>query len=263
MNIPFVGPTYGGLSSSIDASRSVNLYPETNAPGAKEPMALVGAPGTRLWASLGALPVRGMHVLNGLLYVVAGGNLYGVAAAGVVSPALGLLSTGSGRVLMADNGTGSTGAGGNQLMIADGTAGYVYNAATGVFGKVAGGGFPAAGAGSLTYIDGYFIAAAPGSMTVSASNLYDGTTWNGLAASPVDPRVVVRCACAGRSPRSAANVLPPRSCDRACAVPAPPRPRPRRANPRTRKTRAPGGASRRGRAKRYCARDFSRIADHD
>ena len=62
MNIPFVGPTYAGRSGNIDASRSINFYPETNPAGAKQPMSLVGTPGTCLWASLGAPPVRGMHV---------------------------------------------------------------------------------------------------------------------------------------------------------------------------------------------------------
>jgi hypothetical protein len=185
MNIPFVGPTYAGRSGNIDASRSVNFYPETNAAGAKQPMSLVGTPGTLLWASLGALPIRGMHVMSGVLYVVAGGRLYSVTAAGIVSPALGLLTTSTGRVLMADNGAGDSGVGGNQLMIVDGANGYIYNTATGVFSECAGGGFPSAGAASLTYIDGYFIAAAQGSMNVCASDLYDGTTWNALAQSPV------------------------------------------------------------------------------
>ncbi len=145
MNIPFVGPTYAGRSGNIDASRSINLYPEANGAGAKQPMALIGTPGTVLWASLGALPVRGMHVMDGVLYVVAGGKLYSVNAAGAPSSALGLLATSGGRVLMADNGAGSSGAGGNQLMIADGAAGYVYNTSTGVFMKYRAGAFPQAG----------------------------------------------------------------------------------------------------------------------
>jgi hypothetical protein len=126
MNIPFIGPTYAGRSGNIDASRSVNLYPELEGAGAKQPMALIGTPGTLLWAALGALPVRGMHVMSGVLYVAAGGRLYSVSAAGVPSAPLGTLATSSGRVLMADNGAGASGAGGNQLMVVDGAAGYVY-----------------------------------------------------------------------------------------------------------------------------------------
>ena len=46
MNIPFVGPTYAGRSGNIDASRSINFYPEMNPAGAEQPMSLVGTPGT-------------------------------------------------------------------------------------------------------------------------------------------------------------------------------------------------------------------------
>ena len=70
-------------------------------------------------------------------------------------------------------------------MIVDGACGYVYNASTGIFTTISGGGWPAAGAGTLTYIDGYFVIGNGNSMSASASNLYDGTTWNALATSPI------------------------------------------------------------------------------
>jgi hypothetical protein len=185
MNIPFVGPTYNGRSSNIDASRSVNFYPETNPAGAKSVIALVNTPGTLLWAQVDPSPVRGMHVFGGLLYVVAGGKLYSVDARGVVSQVLGMLATSAGRVAMADNGLAVSGVGGNQLMIVDGAYGYIYNAQAGAFTAISGGGWPVAGAFALTYIDSYFVIANANSMSVSASNLYDGATWSALATSPV------------------------------------------------------------------------------
>jgi len=185
MNIPFVGPTYNGRSSNIDASRSVNFYPEMNPADSKSVIALIGTPGTVLWAQVGASPVRGMHVFGGLLYVVAGGKLYSVDSAGAVSQVLGTLATSAGRVAMSDNGLAVSGVGGNQLMIVDGAQGYIYNASTGAFTTISGGGWPAAGAGTLTYIDGYFVIANGNSMSASASNLYDGATWSALATSPI------------------------------------------------------------------------------
>ncbi len=185
MNIPFVGPTYAGRSSNIDASRSVNFYPETNPGGAKSVIALVNTPGTVLWTQAGPSPVRGMHVFAGQLYVVAGGKLYSVDARGVVSGSLGTLATSAGRVAIADNGVAASGVGGNQLMIVDGGSGYIHNAATGAFVTISGGGWPASGASTLTYIDGYFVVGNANSMSVSASNLYDGTVWSALATSPV------------------------------------------------------------------------------
>lgn len=185
MNIPFVGPTYNGRSSNIDASRSVNFYPETNPADSKSVIALIGTPGTVLWAQVGPFPVRGMHVFGGLLYIVAGGKLYSIDSTGAVSQALGQLATSAGRVAMGDNGLAVSGVGGNQLMIVDGAQGYIYNASTGTFTTISGGGWPAAGAGTLTYIDGYFVIANANSMSVSASNLYDGATWSALATSPI------------------------------------------------------------------------------
>ncbi len=186
MNIPFVGPTYNSRSSNIDASRSVNFYPEMNPADSKSVIALVNTPGTVLWAQVGPFPVRGMHLFGGLLYVVAGGKLYSVDSTGAVSgAALGTLATSAGLVACADNGLAVSGVGGNQLMIVDGACGYVYNASTGIFTTISGGGWPAAGAGTLTYIDGYFVIGNGNSMSASASNLYDGTTWNTLATSPI------------------------------------------------------------------------------
>ena len=85
MNIPFVGPTYNSRSSNIDASRSVNFYPEMNPADSKSVIALVNTPGTVLWAQVGPFPVRGMHLFGGLLYVVAGGKLYSIDSTGAVS----------------------------------------------------------------------------------------------------------------------------------------------------------------------------------
>jgi hypothetical protein len=185
MQINFVGPTYDSRSSNIGASRSVNFYPELNPADAKSVIALINTPGTALWAQVGPYPVRGMHVFGGLLYVVAGGQLYSVSASGTVSAALGTLATSAGLVSMEDNGLAVSGVGGNQLMIVDGANGYIYNESSGLFSAISGGGWPSAGAGTLTYIDGYFVVGDANSMSASASNLYDGTTWSALATSPI------------------------------------------------------------------------------
>ncbi|MGD0229707.1 MAG: hypothetical protein ABSC19_05015 [Syntrophorhabdales bacterium] len=185
MKIDLIGQGYEGRSKNVAASRSINFYPETGAPGDKTVISLVGTPGTSIFTSAGALPTRGMHVFGGLLYVVAGGRLYSISATGAVSAALGTLVTSVGRVAMADNGLAMSGVGGNQLMIVDGVAGYIYNVTTGVFTMISGGGWPASGAGTVTYIDGYFVIGQSGGMTAYCSNLYDGTTWGTLALSPI------------------------------------------------------------------------------
>jgi hypothetical protein len=260
MIIPFCGPTYNSVSPSLNCSRSVNLYPELAPDGSRTVMALIGTPGTELWAALGKNVIRGMHPFNGLLYVVSGNRLYSVTPSGVVSPVLGTLNSSVGRVQMKNNGLAASGIGGNQLMIVDGTNGYIYNVSTGNFftcgtqgsnitGSVAAGTFvnqetvtqatsgatsiliggPPSSSGplkvasvtgspdnshtwtgatsgatftptatpsaftsgwpgnpvTLDYIDGYFVIGVAGSMSAYASNLYDGTSWNALATSPV------------------------------------------------------------------------------
>src|SRR3989304_2762332 len=124
--IPFVGPTYQSQSVVIDASRSVNFYPEINQQDSKSIISLVGTPGTDLWATVGTGIIRGKHVFNSLLFVVSGNKLYSVTTGGVATER-GTLSTSTGPVSMQDNGIASAGVGGNQLIIVDGTSGYLYN----------------------------------------------------------------------------------------------------------------------------------------
>jgi hypothetical protein len=262
MIIPFCGPTYNSVSPNFNCSRSVNLYPELAPDGrSKAIIALVGTPGTELWAALGKNVIRGMHAFNGLLYVVSGNSLYSVSPAGVVSSSLGTLASEVGRVQMKNNGLAAAGIGGDQLMITDGANGYIYNVSLGTFvilnnparytitgavttgifinqetvtqatssatailagtvsssgpvtvtnikgsadnshvwtGSTSGATFtpsasPTLGTATsfpgnpvtLDYIDGYFVVGVAGSMSAYASNLYDGTTWNALATSPI------------------------------------------------------------------------------
>jgi hypothetical protein len=195
MRFPLIGPGYTGRSTALDPSRSVNLYPEVSAADSKSVLSLSGTPGTLLWANVGALIVRGFHAFNGLLYVVVGNGLYSVDVNGNVSSVLGTLSTSIGRVVMKDNGLQVSGVGGNQLMIVDGAAGYIYNVSTGAFTPSAsftgGGGtgtcaFPSTGANALEYMDGYFIVSQTDSMNVFCSDLYNGLSWNTLAVASIE-----------------------------------------------------------------------------
>ncbi len=179
--LAFVGPTYAGRSPNIDASRCVNFFPELS-PSAdhKTFAALVGTPGTVLRASLPRSPVRALHVFNGVRYAVGGDGLFSLDAADAVSGVLGTLGTTEGPVSICDNGVSGAGSvGGNQLLLCDGLRKYVYNVVTGAFTAVAG------ASDVATFLDGYFVANIAGTMSYQVSDLYDGTTWNALASSPV------------------------------------------------------------------------------
>lgn len=135
--LDILGGTCEGRSPAVNASRTVNLYPELDADAdSKAIISLVKTPGTSLWAAVGGTVNRGMHPFAGKLYVVVGNKLYSIATNGTVSASLGTLLTSTGRVSMADNGLLSSGIGGNQLAIMDGTAGYIYDVVKNEFHQI-------------------------------------------------------------------------------------------------------------------------------
>lgn len=179
-----LGGSGEGRSLNVNASRSINLYPDLDAdPESKAVISLTKTPGCSMWGAVGAGPNRGQHPFNGLNFVVSGSELRSLDASKVLSPLLGTLLTVTDRVSMKDNGLLASGIGGNQLIIVDGQAGYIYEAVAGTFTQISSPGFPL-NPTHVEYIDGYFIVTND-TMAASASELYDGTTWNALATTPV------------------------------------------------------------------------------
>lgn len=182
MKLDFIGPTYQSRSPNIDAQRCINFYPEISPQDSKSVLALIGTPGTVLFTGVGAGPVRGMHVLNNVLYVVSGSELYSVDTLGGISASLGSLATNAGPVCMENNGLTALGVGGNEILITDSVNAYIYDVSTTVFtAGVAVGLSPR----SCAYQDGYFIIDSINSMSYEVCDLYDGLTWNALTLTPV------------------------------------------------------------------------------
>ena len=112
-------PTHSYTLASLPASsgKLVNVYPEARPQDAKGQVRLKRVPGIAAWSTLAATG-RGIHVMAGVLYAVAGTTLYSVASNGATTN-LGTIS-GTAPVWMADNGT--------QLVIGtDGGDWYVYD----------------------------------------------------------------------------------------------------------------------------------------
>lgn len=109
----FVGQ-YQGRSSNVGALRYVNLFPHATQDNR---VVLFGTPGLSLLNSLGPLPIRGMHVMGDYLYVVSYNVLYQIDST-MSATAVGTIGSNNGNVSMANNGV--------QLMIVDGTNGYIY-----------------------------------------------------------------------------------------------------------------------------------------
>ena len=193
MQIPFLGPSYAGRSPNLDSSRCVNFFPElTQNPNAKSPIALIGTPGLALYYDFGDNlgQVRMQHVFNGLLFIVIGSGCYSMDSSRTVTGPLFQLATASGLISASDNGVQVEGVGGNQMLIVDGVNGYIWDIVANTVtvsssftgdSNLGVSNFPSSPS-MVAYMDGYFIV-SNSTMSFFVSDLYDGTSWSGLAVA--------------------------------------------------------------------------------
>lgn len=178
--IPFVGPSYEARSKNANNQRCVNLYLEGDPGNKRAPNVLYGTPGLRLLATLIAGPARGLLQINSLLYVVSGNTVYSLDTS-FTATVVGMLSTASGKVSMATNGT--------QIIIVDGLHGYIVDYGVNAVNQILDAGFPN-GVTIVDYIDTYFVVSGDGSQRFYISANLDGTSWNALdyASAESHPR---------------------------------------------------------------------------
>ncbi len=169
MIIPFATQSYKSPALNLSAQRCVNAFAEREPPDAESPVAVFVQPGLRAFATCGLGPIRGMHIMDGVLYVVSGTDLYSVSATGVATIVGGAVS-GTGIVSMADNGT--------QLCMVNGTNGYIYSVAAG-FTLISDIDFHPAN--TVTFFDNVFVFDWAGTNKFFISDTLDGTSYDGLA----------------------------------------------------------------------------------
>ena len=162
MKTPILGESYVARSLNAADARMINLFPEV-LPEGKEAAWLQRAPGLRLLATIGVGPIRGLWTFNGVGYVVSGNALYSIDS--TYTATLRGSITGTGPVSIADNGT--------QMFIACNGPSYIYNATTSVLAQITDPDFP--GAGTVGYIDGYFVFNEPNTQKIWVTALLDGT----------------------------------------------------------------------------------------
>ena len=171
--VPIFGEGITAKSPVVTRQRRLNCYLETRKDGDKATVVLYGTPGMALAfnaSSPSNQPARGIIGNASSLYEVCGPAFLSLSATGQILYTA-YLGTSYGSVSLAVNPT--------QVMVVDGSAGYVYTPGSSTFVTV-GGAFPA-GAKTITQVNGFFLCEQPGSTTVWVSNLNDGTTWNGLS----------------------------------------------------------------------------------
>lgn len=158
-------------SPVVTRQRRLNCYLEVRKDADKSAIICYGTPGMAFAFNPNTslnMPARGLVGNNTALYEVVGNQVLSLSQAGAIL-ASGILSTSTGLVGMALNPT--------QLMIVDGSLGYIFAGGAVV---IVGGAFPN-GARTVTQCNGFFAVEQPGSNTFWVSAFGDGTTWNGLS----------------------------------------------------------------------------------
>lgn len=176
MKIPFGTHSYKSQSLPVSAQRLVNMYAESEPPDAKTDVAVFGHPGIVEFATCGVGPVRGAHKMGGVAYFVSGQRLYSVSSTGVATD-LGGAITGTAPVTMDDNGT--------QLVITNGTNGYLYSATLG-FVLITDQDFSPAE--TVQFFDERFYFDWKGTNKFFGSDLLDGTSYNALVFASAETR---------------------------------------------------------------------------
>jgi len=168
--VPIFGAGIQGRSLPVTAQRRLNCYFEQRPDGDKTQIAVFGTPGL---VNITTMPgvVRRMLGTQSLFYCVAGNGFYSVTTA-LVQTLLGSLNTNTGAVGLANNPS--------QIIVVDGTAGYIYTPATNTFSQITSSGFPN-GAKSVVFVSGYFVCEQPSTQYFWVSNLFNGNIWDSLA----------------------------------------------------------------------------------
>lgn len=167
MKSPILGQSYVARSINAADNRMVNLFPEQTPENGLEIGYLNRAPGLTKLVTIGLGPIRGLwaHQTNGSdAYCVSGTEFYKIYP-DYTYVKLGDVA-GTGPVTFADNGT--------QMFIAANPKGYIYNEVTNVFAEITDPDFT--GAGTVTYLDGYFVYNEPDSQKIWITQLLDGTS---------------------------------------------------------------------------------------
>jgi hypothetical protein len=158
-----------GKSVNVNAQQRLNLYCELQSDPETNTLAIYGTPGLLASSNYGSNPARGAYTMGDFKYFVVSDTLWSEANDGTKTNR-GTLLTSGGKVNLIDNGT--------QIMIVDGTYGYIYNTVTFVFAQITDVDFP--GADTVTFLNGYFIVNDPGTGRFYISAANDGLVWDAL-----------------------------------------------------------------------------------
>lgn len=171
--LPLVDGAYMDDTRPYDSQDCVNYIPEYSESGSsRTPGVLRRAPGLDQVATIGTGPYRGARNVEGRLFVVSGDTLFQVNT-DFTSVSRGTIP-GVGRVSMSHNQI----SGGNELIVVNGNAGYVWNTVTEVFTQITDDAYP--GAIVVDYVASYLAQIEPFRRFWFHSNLAAATDYNSL-----------------------------------------------------------------------------------
>jgi hypothetical protein len=151
MKIPFTGELFTSRSISANRQDLMNWYVEVD-PSGQGKIILYPRPGLKLFANVGAGSIRGGISFNTTdSYIASSDKVYKLDAAGIATLVL-TLTTSAGQVNFAHNGT--------DVLVIDGTSGYIITHSTGVSATIIDASFPASPT-VCEFIDGYFLVDDP------------------------------------------------------------------------------------------------------
>lgn len=166
--IKFATQSYKLDSLQVSAQRCVNAYAERQPPDAKSQIVVNGTPGIAEWATCGTGPVRGMHTMGGVPYVISGERLYSIDRYGT-STEIGAGIIGTAPAAMADNGT--------EIGIVTGGMGWTYDTTNGLR-LITSTNFY--GANSIAFFKSLFCFDRRGTNQFYHSDVLDGQTYGAL-----------------------------------------------------------------------------------
>jgi hypothetical protein len=177
--LDLIGGFYQDESLPWACQDTVNWIPEAaEAQGTRTPTILRDAPGLRPKVQVGEGPIRGMRNVEGKLLVVSGNTLYQISNELIAIPR-GTIP-GTGLVSMAHNAR----SGGNQVVIVNGAAGYVYDTNLLTLEKITDAGYP--GAFVVDFVDGYMAQIEPLRRYWFHSELTNALEYNTLDRYPAE-----------------------------------------------------------------------------
>lgn len=173
MELPLRVPTLEGLAPEISAAQRWNCYLEQG--GDASAVTMICRPGTsQKVAATGAGKTRSRaYRYNGEMWYVRGDKLYSFDGTTVTER--GTLNTSTGPVSFADNGPDIF----DQLMLVDGTDGYIWNSSADTFTTISDADFPASPI-MVAYINFLFVVFDGGTQKFYTSASGDGTSWAAL-----------------------------------------------------------------------------------